>query len=183
MMNFTYFIIILILLSTCIYSVFVPINIYKGYVPIKVIFTNNIYDNIRLWITRILHLAAVLFFVTYILIYDKPTYDSIYLIFLIIMVSHWYVRNNECVLDCHEKRILDKTYICGTTKSNLYLKILNIPKILEISMIFTMISLIIIIYRSPIINNVFKVIIIFIILYINIISIPSRFQETSEILF
>ena len=158
MMNFTYFIIILILISTCMYIIFVPINIYKGYVPTELIFTNNIYDNIRLWITRILHLTAILFFVTYILIYDKPKYDPIYLIFLIIMVSHWYIRNNECVLDCHEKRILDKTYICGTTKSNLYLKILNIPRILEISMIFTMIALIIIIYRSPILHYVFKII-------------------------
>ena len=116
-------------------------------------------------IIKTIHIINDIFFSTYIFIFDKK-YDIYFVIYILILVTHWTLLKNECILSYIEKKLINKNYKLGEDPFNHpYHK--ELPK--EIKKIFTIlkyINLLYIIYRN--IYNKYILILIFIIFIMTI---------------
>lgn len=156
--------------------IFISFNVYTLIIPIQLYYFDNISIKMLtikiflLWLIRVIHLFINLCFSTYIIFFITPKYDLIYIVLFILMMIHWNIFKGECILDYWEKKILDPTYMIG---DNIYKHIYTemiYSKFMQISVIFIMLTLIIIIYRSPyihyeIIKFILSICIIFIVMY------------------
>lgn len=92
---------------------------------------NNIciQDFIKLYINRYFHWTLTLFVIFYIFFtrYNFK-YDIMYLLLVFLIISHWYIiGNGECIISCHEKKILNSSYKCGSIpKIQVFFDILKI---------------------------------------------------------
>ena len=50
--------------------------------------------------------------VFYIIIFNAQS-DYVYLLFVTIIISHWFVLKNECILSYWESKLLDPNYVMG----------------------------------------------------------------------
>lgn len=173
MISLLKYIFVIFSISAFVYTIIVPIrmhfNLYHGQNP----YTQNINKNILLWLIRVSHLSFVLFLGLYILFFNKPRYDWLYVLLTGLMIIHWKLYNGECILDFYEKKLLDPNYVSG---SNIYDHIyvdLIYPHFLFIAIIFAMITLVIIIYRSQLYIE-YKIIIGIIVVYVYIRNLINR---------
>jgi hypothetical protein len=59
-----------------------------------------------------IHLINELFVSTYVFIFNKK-YDIYYIIYILLIITHWIILNNECVISYIEKKLINKDYILG----------------------------------------------------------------------
>jgi hypothetical protein len=69
-------------------------------------------SNLVLLLLRYIHIAWGLFMILYWFLFDQK-YDLIYLVMFCVMVSHWFMCNNECILNYLERKQVDPDYKLG----------------------------------------------------------------------
>jgi hypothetical protein len=145
------------LLAIIAYSVLIP--------TLKVHQTSG---NFLLWSIRVTHLFITFSLCFYFLFPNLAAYDSYYLLFVSLMIIHWFIFNGECILDYWEKRILDKNYKIGTTPyQHIYTDILS-PR-LSIIHLLTMLNVIMVITRTTSISSIpLKILFVSIIVFVEI---------------
>lgn len=90
-------------------------------------------------IIGILHLLFAIGISTYGIFFSKNMFDSIYIIFNILILISWTFYNGECFLTYYIKKMKDKTYIAGTESTDINDMYLAIGS-KEIAYIFVTIS-------------------------------------------
>jgi len=66
-----------------------------------------------LYLIKFIHILNEIFLSTYIFFFS-PKYDIYYTIYLLIIILHWILLKNECILTYIEKKLIDKNYILGS---------------------------------------------------------------------
>ena len=62
---------------------------------------------------ELLHYLNDFFLGFYIFIFRTNKYDIYYSVYFLLMVLHWIIFKNECILSYFEKKIIDKDYKLG----------------------------------------------------------------------
>lgn len=68
--------------------------------------------NVSLFVVRMLHSFVFFFSLFYIFIF-KPKYDVLYITLAVVIMTHWLLFKNECILSYIEKKLMDKNYKMG----------------------------------------------------------------------
>ena len=125
-------------------------------------------------IVKTIHILNEIFLCTYFIIFPI-SYDIYFAIYLLLIMIHWIVLKNECILSYLEKKILDKNYELGSMPHyHPYRKSLH-PYIENLFDFIKLVNLFVILYRNFCIifnknnknnknNNYFVIFIIFIFL-------------------
>lgn len=67
-----------------------------------------------LWLIQIIHILNELFISLYIFIFfDTKKYDIYFCNYLLILLIHWLLLKNECILSYFEKKLKNKNYKLG----------------------------------------------------------------------
>ena len=66
-----------------------------------------------IYLIRFVHYCTFIFSIIYPYIFEKK-YDVYYLLFGILLMIHWVLLKNECILSIFEKKLLDNKYTIGS---------------------------------------------------------------------
>lgn len=112
---------------------------------------NNPKVNTDILFNRSLHFAAILFSVTYIVMFNA-SFDIFFMLYTVFLVLHWMFYNNDCVLNCYEKKYFFKDYKCGDNNDNVYLVYITgrswARYVLRIFGVITVISFFVVLWRQ-----------------------------------
>lgn len=67
-----------------------------------------------LFLIKFIHILNEIFLSTYIFIFPKK-YDIYFTLYLLIIILHWVLLKNECILTYIEKKLIDKNYKLGSS--------------------------------------------------------------------
>lgn len=77
-----------------------------------------------LFLVRTLHYFTLYVMIFYIIIFNAQS-DWVYLLFLTIIMSHWFVLKNECILSYWESKLVDPKYVMGEDPyRNIFIKLI-----------------------------------------------------------
>jgi hypothetical protein len=69
----------------------------------------------RLWVCavlRVIHTMVGVWFITYVVVVD-PRYDGLFVVLYMLMLAHWMVLKNECLLSYLETKLMHPSYQLG----------------------------------------------------------------------
>lgn len=132
-----------------------------------------------LFLNRVLHYATLVFGMFYVFLFSADN-DTWYLIYSFVLVFHWVLFKNECILTYWEKKLIDENYVMGSQPyHHVFLQLLAgeyEKELCFVSAIFMYYCVSIVIMRYQYFPYTSKVLLVFGLLIYHIINNVQRFS-------